>query len=101
MRANNGIDEDCDGQDLITATDDLTENNIKVYPIPTSGILMIENTGSNDINVVLLNFLGKEMPVKIGESTMDLSQIANGFYVLKIQDKKTNTIVIKRIILNK
>ena len=38
---NNGIDEDCDGEDLIVGIDDLLKSQIQIFPNPTNGKVSI------------------------------------------------------------
>lgn len=39
---NNGIDEDCDGEDLIVSNKDLISAQIQVLPNPTSGRITVQ-----------------------------------------------------------
>ena len=43
---NNGVDEDCDGDDALSDVDDLSTAYVKIYPNPTNHNLQIETEGN-------------------------------------------------------
>ena len=53
---NNGIDEDCDGEDLITSIDEIIETNIQIFPNPTNGMLNIDFKEQNNVYLKILGF---------------------------------------------
>jgi hypothetical protein len=97
----NGIDENCDGQDSTTSTDDFEANKIKVYPNPTSGIINIDKSVDNRMRVYLYDILSKQFKVSSDNDSYYIGDLENGVYILKIFDDKMNTLSINRIILNK
>jgi hypothetical protein len=38
---NNGIDENCDGEDTIVSAKELLDESLQIYPNPTTGLLNI------------------------------------------------------------
>ncbi|RQH20425.1 hypothetical protein D5R40_32035 [Okeania hirsuta] len=47
---NNGIDEDCDGMDLLVATESPLAAETKVFPAnPVAGNLIVEYTGQRNL----------------------------------------------------
>jgi hypothetical protein len=68
----------------------LEENEVVIFPNPTNGIFYI--TGSNLLNVQVLNEFGQVIIEKSKNSKIDLGYYANGIYFIKITtDKKIIT----------
>lgn len=69
---------------------DLSGNQFKVYPNPTSGVFSIEGEEIKSASFQLLNNLGQECELKVASSNVnklifDLSALSNGIYTLHIQ----------------
>jgi hypothetical protein len=67
------------------------EAALKVYPVPTTGKLYIENAG--DAEIFLYNLPG-ELLLRTRQNTIDLSARPDGVYLLQIGEKKVK--VVKR-----
>ena len=68
--------------------DDTEENlseNICLHPNPTNGILYVD--AENLQKVEVLNLLGQKVQSK-GGSTIDLSELGNGVYFVKVTDEE-------------
>jgi hypothetical protein len=85
----------------------LTENEVNVYPNPTNGLLNIqlpEEKFNREMQVTLVNSIGQRVfASKFGEnaiSTIDMNNFNNGMYFLQIRDENNN-IVNKRVVLEK
>jgi len=67
------------------------ENNVKVYPNPTSGELKIKNEELREGTVIeIFNIVGQNVgayPCGRPETTIDISHLANGMYYLRIWEK--------------
>ena len=83
------------------------ETSVEVYPNPSSGhlILKLGVADRSDVSISILNSLGEEVKV-ISRNTraqdqyeMDLSDFANGVYMLRIQTAEDA--ILKRIVLSK
>ena len=105
---NNGIDEDCDGNDATTLTLDIDTYRIQVFPNPTTGKINLRSSGMMEANLSVINIDGKEVfnkDVNLQENELfsfDLSPIlSNGIYQLKILDKNTNNFISELININK
>lgn len=81
--------------------DDLTSENLEIYPNPTSNILFIKNNSSNSsINLTINDFSGKVL-LKQGNLTntihqLDISEFSVGIYFLQISID--NRVINKKII---
>lgn len=72
---------------------------LKLYPNPTKNNLYIETTLNGDINVSIINMLGKEvLNSKVTNNTVNVANLANGIYIVKVTEEgKTST---KKLIIN-
>ena len=83
----------------VTASDFLSSNSfsqingLKMYPNPAKNNLYIETALNSDINVSIVNMLGKEVVnTKVINNTVNVSNLASGIYVVKISEEgKTST----------
>ncbi len=91
---NNGIDEDCDGEDAFSSVYDEIAESIKLSPNPTNGQigLFLELNQSVDVNVNIMNIAGQMVDnYQFGQRSgttsmqMDLSNLNQGLYFAKIQ----------------
>lgn len=69
--------------------------NIKIYPNPTSGIFSIQSTLDKNIKVQIFDILGKQVlktyTVGKGINSIDASDLSKGIYILKLIDEKGST----------
>jgi len=72
---------------------------LKLYPNPTKNNLYVETTLNGDINVSIINMLGKEvLNSKVTNNTVNVANLANGIYIVKVTEEgKTST---KKLIIN-
>ncbi len=98
----NGVDEDCNGEDTVPVNDLLTNLGIAVSPNPTNGIIIFELDGNLDVTIELFSTLGQRHlqlhhTIQQGSSIM-LPELTNGMYFLKISNEK-GSYGIERIIV--
>lgn len=74
-------------------------DGLKLYPNPAKNNLYIETTLNGDINVSIINMLGKEVVnTKVINNTINVSNLTSGIYIVKITEEgKTST---KKLIIN-
>ena len=64
-----------------------------MYPNPAKNNLYIETALNSDINVSIVNMLGKEVVnAKVTNNTVNVSNLTSGIYIVKITEEgKTST----------
>ncbi|MBI3519639.1 MAG: T9SS type A sorting domain-containing protein [Bacteroidetes bacterium] len=85
---------------------DLTNNNISIYPNPNTGEFNIDYTFTNNgQELVLFDVLGKELKQFLlennkGTKNIHVSDLSNGVYLYKIQNK-TKVLFIGKLSINR
>ena len=75
------------------------QNGISVFPNPTSGFVTIHNTKNSDLKTVeIYNVAGqliKDFKLNSGtnKASLDMSQLLNGTYILKVKSESENNTV--------
>lgn len=98
---NNGIDEDCDGADMISATYDLGGRKIEVYPNPVSSELFIQLPNHQNFRVELFNLQGRLIYATDNPNFISMDNLENGIYLLKIQDFSSIEYLTDKIVVEK
>lgn len=98
---NNGIDEDCNGMDLISATHELSNVVIKIYPNPAIDHINITLSDNLDSQIKLFDSTGKLVFSGINSKVIPLDRMLQGIYFLELTEKTTGQRIIDRIIVNK
>jgi hypothetical protein len=101
----NGIDEDCDGEDAITSAVTIVQNSddISVFPNPVSDILFIELDYEGTLDVQLSTQQGRvilEQSIEFSENrgVFEFSRIASGIYFLKILNKEAGLAYVVKVV---
>ncbi len=80
-----------------------TSQSVSIYPNPTSGLINIFNSNpENSTNEILVfNTLGKLVKQSNNNDNLDLSQLKNGIYIIKIINERNELLLTERISLIK
>ena len=93
---NNGIDEDCDGEDL---TGNLDESKIIIKPNPTSRYLKVITENEFEFKIRIYNLQGQILLETTDTKVLDLQHFVNGMYFLEITDA-SQTRLVKKFLVN-
>ena len=85
----NGIDDDCDGVDDPSNTDELSELGIRIFPNPVSEVLWLENVPPVGFQVELVNLIGQTVGTSQDNVRIDCQHLPSGAYFIKITEEKT------------
>ena len=84
-------------QTTVGLDNDFIENNISIYPNPTSSQVTISDTDKEISNITIIDITGKVvLSLKPENTEIDLSMLKNGIYFMKIQ--QGDEFVTKKII---
>lgn len=101
---NNGIDEDCDGADLISSTAFVAKHDIRIYPNPASKHLVVEWDGYSQqemairfYNIAGLSLLSLQQVNT--KTTLDVEHLSPGIYFLEIRDLRTGESGVQKVVV--
>lgn len=97
---NNDIDEDCDGEDLISSVENKILESILLSPNPTPGVFHISNPTSKEITISAMDIHGRVILRSSGQNgdvNVDISHRENGLYFVSIRDENGGS-KVRRII---
>ncbi len=91
----------CDGPNNVQEI--FNNHFIRVFPNPSDGIINIENKNLKADKIEIFNILGEKVYERIvetsrGMSLLDISELSEGLYFLKILDKDGEILKIEKII---
>lgn len=85
---------------ILSTNDEILDNQLKVYPNPTSNLVTIELTNNYSSNVTykLYNLLGELIYTSESNDqlfSIDISDLSRGIYLLELTDAQSNKVVKK------
>ncbi|MBT8220029.1 MAG: sulfatase-like hydrolase/transferase [Bacteroidia bacterium] len=97
----NGIDENCDGMDLVTSTYLIANTTISIYPNPTTAIINIDTGDLRNFDSTLYDISGKRLIDNImNQPSINIRDLQPGIYILEIKDLDSGQKIIERIVKN-
>ena len=95
----NGIDEDCDGNDLLSSTHSLSGSLISIQPNPVADLLYIEVSENFKYSVNMYNSQGNLILSELNAKHIDTNHIPMGIYILEIKDVLSGKYITERVIV--
>jgi len=91
-------------ENVLAVNDEYLEQNISIYPNPTSGFVQIKiREWTSDMDYEVYNILGQTLKINRLQNNeiLDLTDLSSDIYFIKITEIDTNRSLVKKIILNK
>jgi hypothetical protein len=89
---------------VLAVNDEYLERNISIFPNPTSGFIQIKiKEWVNDMRYEVYNVLGQTLKSNELQNNeiLDLTDLPNDIYFIKIAELDSNRILVKKIVLNR
>lgn len=96
---NNGIDENCDGEDSVSGVFDLIVLDIDIYPNPFSDEFIVD-LGQVRASIKITDIRGQVLVKReefTGKKSLNLVGIPNGLYLLHVYDVENDIVDVYRI----
>ena len=78
-------------------------STVSIYPNPTNGRLFITNPATEKQEIAVFNSVGKQVKSAVsadGLISLDITTLSKGMYLVKITNKSTKSVKVKKVILN-
>ncbi len=100
----NGVDEDCDGVDLLTNTNNPIALQTKIFPNPAKDFVRIESGYSGDLQIVIKNINNQVLyqtnhSFDAGILEIDIQLFSNGLYLVEIIDSETHQNWVEKLVV--
>jgi len=94
----NGIDEDCDGEDLLSSSHHLADCTLNIYPNPTSDLVYINIDGQLDYSATVYDLTGRQIATYFAPTQLSLINLPVGSYLLEIKDLASGQSIIDKVV---
>lgn len=98
---NNGIDEDCDGNDLISFIGTVDYSQFTIYPNPTSGKILISGYENESLILRLFDFNGRTQLIVHGVRILNLENLPGGLYRLLLYTENGKYLSSKNVMVTR
>lgn len=98
---NNGIDEDCDGLDILNAVREIAGQKVEIFPNPVSDVLIIEVENFKNFSFEISDLTGrilKKSQLTKNQQSIDFTLFSSGIYFIKIQSNNNKDFLIEKIV---
>ena len=101
---NNGIDEDCDGLDLLTSSHYAANHFIEIYPNPAKDWISIKGINSMDFVINIYNSNGKLVLSQKGIHSsnlfnMNVTNLNSGAYLIEIVENDNLVLRMEKLVI--
>ncbi len=98
---NNGIDEDCDGIDLVTSAKDFEKRLLSIYPNPVSELLLVTYAENQETTIRVLDCMAKPIITFENPLSIDVTTLPNGIYLLECTSKTSNKKWLEKFVVQR
>lgn len=86
---------------VVTDINEVPSNSVVIYPNPTDGIFTLEFANESIIDLSIMDITGKEVYTDTlnKSAQINVQGLHNGLYLIRIFDKSSNSITIKKLIV--
>jgi len=91
-------------ENVLAVNDEFLEQNITIFPNPTTGVIQIRNTGLvGELKYEIYNILGQTLKVDLLQNNeiIDLGRLPDAIYFVKITEIDKKRSLVKKIVLSK
>lgn len=97
----NGIDENCDGLDTISSTDELSADIFSIRPNPVADLLQLFIESNSEFSLLIYSSNGALMYSGVNVREVDVSQWPEGIYGLELKDMKSGQRIYDKFVVHK
>ena len=97
--ANNEVDENCDGMDLVTSTHEISSAIVNIFPNPASDVINIDIENYLNFKMNIYDLEGRLMKTISKTNQFLVTELPSGIYLLELQDLESGQKIVERIVL--
>lgn len=92
---NNGVDEDCDGEDLVTSLSTIRSADFSIVPNPNSGSFILKSSLDEQVEISLFDALGVRILKRnvLSNAQIDITSIESGVYIMQVVSKERKAVI--------
>lgn len=70
-------------------------SNVSIYPNPANDLITIDGISTDMSQISLMNIHGQLMNIRVIGNNIDISNLPDGIYLIKINDKSQKIVVVR------